>query len=134
VAGYPGQQGLFDDRLDSNPVAEQAGGVPDSHSVPQPARGAADADGQLFDLFWRHYPKRVSKKDARTAFDRALRDTLPEVILAGIKRYAAYWQAEKTEERFIPHAATWINRRQWEDELTMPKPAGWQGRGHPSIV
>jgi hypothetical protein len=42
----------------------------------------------------------------------------PEEIIDGAKRFADFCQSEGTEQRYIPHAATWLNNERWEDELT----------------
>ena len=37
----------------------------------------------------------------------------------GAEAWAAYWRREGTEEKFIPHAATWLNNERW----LVPPPA-----------
>lgn len=64
-----------------------------------------------FEEFWDAYPRKTNKAKAKTAFERltqkdkkAARDAL-----------AIYpWS---TEQRYIPHASTWIHGRRWEDEF-----------------
>jgi hypothetical protein len=38
-----------------------------------------------------------------------------------LKKHYAYWDKNKTATQMIPHLATWLNGRRWEDEL--PKTA-----------
>ena len=67
-----------------------------------------------FDLFWNEYPRRVGKGSAVKAFERALTKTDAKTITDGLDR----WKRSKdfpTEERFIPHAATWLNAERWLD-------------------
>jgi hypothetical protein len=77
-----------------------------------------------FDDFWRDYPRKVSKKDARKAWDRAVKVELPAVIIMGLKRQIQYLESRPVE--FRPHAATWLNGERWEDEVQQnvapPKP------------
>lgn len=63
-----------------------------------------------FDEFWAAYPRKVAKARALTAWrnlnkaDRkAAIDALPS------------WPFS-TEQKYIPHAATWLNQRRWEDD------------------
>jgi hypothetical protein len=71
----------------------------------------------LFDVFWAKYPKRVGKKDARTAFERALKKKVdPGVLIAGAEAYARRCQNEGTESRFIKYPQAWLNGERWNDE------------------
>lgn len=67
-----------------------------------------------FDVFWKVFPRRVSKFAARTAFDRALKLASADAIIAGAQRYAA--EKRGSEVRFIKHPTTWLNQGCWEDE------------------
>jgi hypothetical protein len=69
-----------------------------------------------FSQFWAAYPRKVGKGEAAKAFDRArLNGKLPEV-LAAIESYKKTSQWIKDDGQFIPHPATWLNQRRWEDE------------------
>lgn len=70
-----------------------------------------------FDDFWKHYPRRVAKGVARTAFQRACKIASPEEIILGAIRFADFCKSEGTEMKYIPHASTWLNGERWEDEL-----------------
>lgn len=71
-----------------------------------------------FASFWKAYPRRVGKKAALRAWAKA---NLPPVdtILSAIERQkrSDQWR----EERYVPHPATWLNGRRWEDETTEEK-------------
>lgn len=89
-----------------------------------------------FEDFWDLYPRKVSKKDARRAWERAVTIELPAVIIMGLKRQTAYLQSRPVE--FRPHAATWLNGERWEDEVqvsitTPPKQTAFQQR-HQSAI
>lgn len=69
---------------------------------------------QDFLVFWRSYPRRTGKGAAWTSWARH-RPHLPDVLRA------LSWQAQtpdwtKDGGAFIPHPATWLNQRRWEDE------------------
>jgi len=72
-----------------------------------------------FDLFWKLYPNRKGKEDARRAFAKALKKTTVEAILAAVAEQIGWEDWTKDNGQFIPHPATWLNRGGWQDE---PKP------------
>ena len=65
-----------------------------------------------FDDFWLHYPRKVCKKDARKAYDRAIKSVSHERIMEGLQTYLA----NKPAYADWCHAATWLNGERWEDE------------------
>ncbi len=67
---------------------------------------------EQFNTFWAAYPRRISKGAARTAFDKALKKTTPETMLAAIKAYVSH----KPEKIDFKHPATWLNQECWDDE------------------
>lgn len=72
----------------------------------------------LFDRFWNAYPRHVNKQGAIKAFNKANIDSeMLETILAAIERQKASDQWTKDNGQFIPHPATWLNQRRWEDEI-----------------
>ncbi|MEN3145714.1 hypothetical protein ABCW43_00205 [Neorhizobium sp. IRAMC:178] len=71
-----------------------------------------------FETFWRTYPRRIGKGAARSKFERALKITSFEEIMAGIRRQLAYYASR--EQQFIPHPATWLNQERWSDEPQPP--------------
>lgn len=72
-----------------------------------------------FDAFWQRYPRKTAKLTACKAFAR-LRpdDALLAVMLAAIDRQALSPQWTKDGGEFIPHPATWLNGRRWEDSAS----------------
>lgn len=113
--------------------SDDDGGVKD-----QPKTSAPGVDA-LFTDWWAYYPKKVSKKDARTAFEKALKRTTFETIRAGLVAAIKTWRLEgrvvvtgsgeslavklvsgtpeaRELAKGVPHAATWLNADRWEDE------------------
>ena len=71
-----------------------------------------------FETFWKAYPKKEGKKDARKAFVK-IRDVPVGTMVAAIE---AQKQTRKWQEdggRYIPNPATWLNRGEWENETTI---------------
>ncbi len=77
----------------------------------------------MFDIFWSAYPKKKSKGDAEKAWlkIRPNEDLLKKILLKiEIFKQAEQWQ--KDGGKYIPHPATWLNAKGWEDELSEPQP------------
>ena len=84
-------------------------------------RSAPDWQPELFDRFWKAYPKKKAKAAAMDAWDRLS----PDKALCWAMS-TALTQQKKSEDwnrdggRYIPHPATWLNQRRWEDEAPAP--------------
>jgi hypothetical protein len=72
----------------------------------------AHAD-EVFESFYARYPRHVDKADARKAWAK-LKDAEYDSVIAGLEKWIPYFNGE--EEQFIPHPATWLNKRRWESE------------------
>jgi uncharacterized protein YdaU (DUF1376 family) len=97
---------------------------PEPSSPPhKPPLGCVKGSGKYpveFDAFWRAYPSRSPhsnpKKTALAKFEAAIKGgTSPDIIIAGTLRFAKYVASEKTDPRYIPLAATWLNQERWTD-------------------
>lgn len=91
--------------------------TPTPSSTPHQEAAAARLDARDFDLFWRAYPRKVGK-DAATKAWHNMKPPIPDTaaILNALKLQARQPQWIKDDGQFIPHPATWINQRRWEDE------------------
>lgn len=71
-----------------------------------------------FDEFWKAYPKRVGKQEARKAWIRqnGNRPKL-DLIISKINDLKKTDQWQKEKGQFIPNPATWLNRGGWDDEV-----------------
>lgn len=84
-----------------------------------------DIDEQWFDGFWKTYPRRIGKGQARKAWRAALKKAAPDLIISAAACYAA--NCRDVEPQFIAHPATWLNGERWADEpdpepqMRMPK-------------
>jgi len=71
-----------------------------------------------FDRFWESYPRKEAKQTAKRAFEKLNPDeALLQTMLEAIERFKGTAQWKEENGRFIPHPATWINQRRWEDEV-----------------
>ena len=68
-----------------------------------------------FDEFWAIYPRRVARKAAMKAFDKAVKDDGLDAVMSGARKQAEYWEKAKTEGKFIPHATTYLNQGRYLD-------------------
>lgn len=64
-----------------------------------------------FETFYSTYPRKVSKANAERAWKKQ-KCVLSEVLPSLQKQMKAW-----NDPQFIPHPATWLNGRRWEDEI-----------------
>ena len=73
---------------------------------------------ERFEVFWKTYPKKKSKGQAEKVFARVNPDEqLLATMLATIERAKKSLDWLKDNGRYIPHPATWLNARCWDDEF-----------------
>lgn len=95
------QENKKENRKDSNP--------------PKAPRGACAWEPEMFERFWRAYPRGEDKAGARREWDKLKPDReLMQVMSAALLR-------AKTSEEWrrgigIPYACRWLRNRRWEDE------------------
>lgn len=85
--------------------------------LPRRAKTRGSPTGEAFAEFWKAYPRKIAKLDARKAFDEAVKGgkvTATELV-AGAQRYAEAVAATGIEPRFIKQPAGWIRTERWTD-------------------
>jgi len=97
-----------------------------SHILSEPSRAlnahvsarVSEPDG--FAQFWAAYPRHEDKQAARRAWNKLGSSPPLDAILAALawQRTTSRWSEEAG--RFIPHPATYLNHRRWEDEQPAP--------------
>jgi uncharacterized protein YdaU (DUF1376 family) len=70
--------------------------------------------GTEFDAFWKAYPRKVAKGRAQRAWRTAIKIANAATIIIAVEQFK--WP----EPQFIPHPATWLNDRRWEDAKPAP--------------
>ena len=70
-----------------------------------------------FEWFWKLYPNKKAKKDAIIMWNR-LSTNEKTLAVDWLQKYLIYWKKKSTEKQYLPHPATWINGKRWEDNLS----------------
>jgi uncharacterized protein YdaU (DUF1376 family) len=80
-----------------------------------------DAAVNDFESLWKLYPRKTAKAEAQKAWAKLSPDhSLVAEIAAGLAAHIACADWVKDDGKYIPHGATWLNQRRWQDEV---KPA-----------
>lgn len=69
-----------------------------------------------FEAFWKTYPKKVGKRAALKAWDKAKLNGKVEIVLEAVEKQKTWPQWQKDGGQYIPNPATWINQGRWEDQ------------------
>lgn len=72
-----------------------------------------------FETFWGVYPRKVAKGLAAKAFDTACIARTSGFITERAAKFALSCKGKDPE--FIPHPATWLNQKRYDDEVNPPK-------------
>lgn len=82
-----------------------------------------------FEDFWKAYPRKVGKEEARKAFiKKKCHELLPD-ILEGINRSIKSVEWTREGGKYVPHPSTWLNQGRWSDQPFLTKDAV-NGNGH----
>jgi hypothetical protein len=105
-------------RGDAQHSDAEAPTLTDSGLVPlieeEPIKNPSD----VFEEFWKVYPRHVAKTAARTKFLAIAKTVDVDLVLAGARRFAE--DPNLPETKYIPHPTTWLNGGRWDDD---PLPA-----------
>lgn len=94
------------------------------HSTPKEAEkktASSSLPDELFEDFWAAYPRKVGKAAAEKAWPKACKKLEADRIVKAAVYWAGLWANAKTDVQFIPHPATWLNGRRWDDDPPAPK-------------
>ena len=88
-----------------------------------PPRGTSLTPLEGFEEFYGEFPLHVSKQDAIRAWNKLRPDeSLRGEIMSALEKQKKSDQWRREGGRYIPHPATWLNGRRWEDEAVQPVP------------
>jgi hypothetical protein len=82
-------------------------------------RRDAEYTSPQFEAFWAAFPKKVSKRDAATAWWKMGLDVHGDAVLAGLRAQLADFARRPRDK--VPYPATWLNGERWKDD-----PAAYQ--------
>jgi phage replication O-like protein O len=88
------------------------------------------ANADAFARFWSAYPKKKSKGQAEKAFAKIKSsEQLIDAMVAAVERAKTSEDWRKADGQYVPHPATWLNARGWEDETPSSIDGWWQPAG-----
>jgi hypothetical protein len=79
-----------------------------------PARSPLEVETQenAFEVFWEEWPRKQQKSAARKAWQKIPLSEHPP-IMAGLTKWRG---SDQWARGVIPHPATWLNQKRWQDE------------------
>ncbi|PWD04097.1 DUF1376 domain-containing protein [Pseudomonas amygdali pv. lachrymans] len=81
-------------------------------------KSSSPSADDLFPKFWKIYPNKKGKAAAEKAWKKLkVTDDLFTLIAQGLAKQCASLAWTKDGGQFIPHPATWLNGKRWEDEV-----------------
>jgi uncharacterized protein YdaU (DUF1376 family) len=84
-----------------------------------------DIKDDRFDIFWKQYPRKVAKPNAQKAWNKIKPDDVVfKKMLDAINQQGLY----SKEIQFVPHPASWLNNKRWEDEISVQSNINQLGR------
>lgn len=111
-----------------SPSPDLKSGRSNSDKLQAPKTKVQEVYTAEFEKFWSLYPRKVEKRAAFKAWRARLREGIsPETLICAAGYYAEYCMANRLEERYIKHPATFLGpSRPFEDYL---KPRAEPGAG-----
>ena len=68
-----------------------------------------------FLLFWEAYPRKLGKSLAFSAWERTAKEYPHRDILKAACEYSKICEKNKTEDKYILHPSTFLNKERWKD-------------------
>lgn len=101
-----------ENRISRNSKLEEGSAAPAGGRRKRTSQAPTEAEISEFEEFWATYPRKEVRPRALKAFVEARRSGVTAAALVeGARRQAR----AKVEHKFIPHPATWLSDRRWED-------------------
>lgn len=95
------------------------------NTIYQEDQQVEDHVGALLDVLWMMWPtsRRSSRKEVTKALKTALKVADAPTLIEAVKRHTDVWAGwPKSDEQFIPHLPTWLNKERWT--AADPQPRG----------
>lgn len=79
-------------------------------------RTPTQTKNELFDRFWKAYPRKEGKPKALRTFEKlGIDETVLPLLLKELERQSKLKDWKHINTKYIPLAQTWLNRRDWEE-------------------
>ena len=118
---------FLDNPDESSPTSNLQPPTTRREDPPYPQKGGVRNFPPGFDRFWEAYPRKTAKPAAMKAFVRVKVDDITlKSMLAAIDSQCRGEQWQRDSGKFVPHPATWLNNRRWEDQLTSVTSGHWE--------
>ena len=88
----------------------------------EPEKPKKNAYSPEFETWWKIYPNSSGKAAAETAWKKALKLMDGEELNNLTRHYARLVEARIVNPDYVPHGATWLNGRRWEDGVMQQEP------------
>ena len=88
----------------------------------KPEKPKKNAYSPEFETWWKIYPNSSGKAAAETAWKKALKLMDGEDLNNLTRHYARLVEARIVNPDYVPHGATWLNGRRWEDGVMQQEP------------
>ena len=88
----------------------------------KPEKPKKNAYSPEFETWWKIYPNSSGKAAAETAWKKALKLMDGEELNNLTRHYARLVEARIVNPDYVPHGATWLNGRRWEDGVMQQNP------------
>lgn len=113
------QQELNDRSTDvADPLQRKPNHTDTDTDTDKNTKSSSPAADDLFPKFWTLYPNKKGKAAAEKAWKKLkVTDDLFTLIAHGLAKQCASQAWLKDSGQFIPHPATWLNGKRWEDEI-----------------
>lgn len=98
---------------ESIPTGQSVGAIEPKEEPPVEPSDTFESD---FEQFWKVYPRRAAKANARAAYILTRAEASADTLIAAARSYAAHTAG--TDTRFLKLPAGWLLDRRWEDEVT----------------
>lgn len=72
-----------------------------------------------FSEFWEHYPRKVGRKTAKRAFEKAIQKVSLGALVDAVEQQKCGNQWTRDNGEFIPHPTTWLNGERWLDVVEL---------------
>lgn len=81
-----------------------------------------------FETFYSLYPRKISRTNAEKAWKK--QKCVLSQVMPSLQKQMKLW----TDPQFIPHPASWLNGRRWEDEFPIGNNAGTKHTGSTGFI